>query len=244
VKSHSYHRSLEYPNRIIELFIIRQKRKTMAIHILPDGQPVELRVPMRCPWYDIELFLSSRHDWIYESVVEISKLHREPVPGYTELDVHYYLGQAYPLKLLQGNGQVIKENGYLNIYCRDPKCEIKVAKELDKFYKLNAMTIFEKRLQACLSKFPTNVLPQGLRVRKMKSRWGSCSQQGEICLNTILVQKPLDAVDFVITHELCHLVHFNHNKHFYSLLDRALPRWREHERLLSTKTQPFQHFLF
>ena len=136
MKSHSYNRSLEYPNRVIELLIIRQKRKTMAIHIWPYDQPVELRVPMRCPWYDIESFLTSRHDWIYDSVEKLSKLHRERQPGYSELDVHYYLGDAYPLKLLKGSGNVLRENGYLNVYCQDIKSELKVSKQLVKFVKL------------------------------------------------------------------------------------------------------------
>ncbi len=56
---------------------------------------------------------------------------------------------------------------------------------------------------------------------------------------------PIDeAVDFVITHELCHLVHFSHDKHFYALMDRAMPKWRDREGLLSVKTQPYQHLLF
>jgi predicted metal-dependent hydrolase len=248
VKSHPYHRLLEYPDQKLDLQIIRGKRKTMAIHILQDDQPerirVELRVPLRCLWYDIESFLSSRHDWIYESAVALSKLPREPVPKYTEFELHYFLGQAFPLRLFKGSGKVINENGFLDVYCQDTTCEIKVAKQLEKFYKTRSLVIFEERLQVCLSEFPIDVDPRGLRVRKMKSRWGSCSQSGEICLNTLLVQRPIEAVDFVITHELCHLVHFSHNKHFYALMDRAMPKWKDKESLLSVKTQPFQHLLF
>ena len=220
----------------------------MALHILQDGQPemirVELRVPMRCPWYDIEAFLGSRRDWIYESVVELSQRPRELVPNYTENEVHYFLGHAYPLRLYKGPGKVIKENGSLDVYCQDTSCETMVAKQLEKFYKSSSLVIFEQRLQICVSNFPIDVNPSGLRVRKMKSRWGSCSQSGEICLNSLLVQKSIAAVDFVITHELCHLVHFSHNKHFYALMDRAMPKWKEYEGLLSARAQPFQHCLF
>jgi len=244
VKRPSCQRQLEYIDRIVDLNILRQKRKSLAIHILSDGQPVELRVPLRCPWSEIESFLESRLDWIHRAVLEVASRPREIPPGFKDREIHYFLGKPYPLKLSKGKGKVSVCDGFLNIQCSNHLDEEKVSKQLDKFYKSSSLAIYEERIEVCVADFPVFIRPSGLRVRKMKSRWGSCSQNGEICLNTLLIQKPLAAIDFVITHELCHLIHFGHNKKFYALLDRAMPSWRESELLLSSKSEPFQHFLF
>jgi predicted metal-dependent hydrolase len=66
----------------------------------------------------------------------------------------------------------------------------------------------------------------------MKSRWGSCSSEGEVCFNLLLMQAGLPQIDFVIAHELCHIRHFAHNASFYALLEEVMPDWKEREILL------------
>ena len=74
--------------------------------------------------------------------------------------------------------------------------------------------------------------PEKFHIRKMKARWGSCSSQGELCFNSLLMQKDEALIDLVIVHELCHLRHFNHNRAFYKLLGNVLPDWQEREKML------------
>lgn len=77
-----------------------------------------------------------------------------------------------------------------------------------------------------------------LAVRRMKTRWDSCSRAGEIRLNPRLIQAPRACIDYVIIHEFCHLQEHNHGKRYYALLDRALPEWRElRQKLNSTEFQ-------
>ena len=66
-----------------------------------------------------------------------------------------------------------------------------------------------------------------IKLRKMEKRWGSCSNDGLILLNPELISAPLDCIDYVIVHELCHLKEYNHNRRFYQLLSMALPNWEE-----------------
>ncbi|NJK70655.1 MAG: M48 family metallopeptidase [Thermales bacterium] len=77
-----------------------------------------------------------------------------------------------------------------------------------------------------LKKYSINVKPE-LRVRKMKTRWGSCYRSKYISLNPILIKSPVECVDYVITHEICHLDHKPHNKNFYQLLSRRVPEWKK-----------------
>lgn len=217
----------------------------MAIHVFPGSRSVEFRVPMKCPWIEIESFLALRKDWIIESLEQFENEPPEPRVTYDAGTLHSFLGEQYLLVLKQGQGKAVITDSQLNVRCRDPNDSKMVRLQLEKFYKKESLPIFEARLDICMRLFPVAVEPSGLRVRKMKARWGSCSRSGELCLNTLLVQKPARAIDFVIMHELCHLRHFAHNRDFYALMDRSLPDWREAEKLLSTKpVNPFQLGLF
>ena len=71
-----------------------------------------------------------------------------------------------------------------------------------------------------------------ITIRKMRRRWGSCSSKGEVTLNLALIKMPLACIDYVVTHELCHLEAFHHGKPFYRLLAQVMPDWRERELLI------------
>lgn len=202
----------------------------MAIHVFPGSKPVEMRVPMKCPWIEIETFLESRKEWIVDSRNQLASQPVEPGVSYSAGEPHYFLGKTYSLRLSQGRGKAMIDGGSIFVRCPDPDEPEAVRLQLEKLYKKECFPIFARRLRFCQQSFPVDVKAVNLRVRKMRSRWGSCSRKGEICLNTLLVMQTEQAIDFVINHELCHLVHFGHNKEFYSLLDLAMPNWREIEK--------------
>lgn len=72
-----------------------------------------------------------------------------------------------------------------------------------------------------------------LTIRRMKTRWGSCGRSGRILLNPRLLQAPLDLIDYVVVHELCHLKEHNHSKRYYALLDAAMPDWRDRRKRIN-----------
>lgn len=71
------------------------------------------------------------------------------------------------------------------------------------------------------------------RVRGMRTRWGSCTRNGQLTFNPLLIQAPKDCIDYVLLHELCHTVAFNHSPHFYALLQRVVPEWLKYRRKLN-----------
>lgn len=225
-------RHLELAGRSIELHIIRRRRKSLAIHVFPD-RPVELRAPLKCSWTLIEEFLQSRLDWVAESLESLAGEHAPVSHRYIDGEAHYFLGQRLPLSLHEGRTRRVSvTDDAIAVRCINPGDANDVKKALDAFYRAEALKLFPERLTLCRQRFANIPEDPPLTVRKMRAKWGSCSNDGEICLNSFLMQKPLAAIDFVVTHELCHLRHFAHNKSFYRLMDRTMPDWREREKLL------------
>lgn len=231
----------KYP---VQILIRRGHRKTMAIHVFPD-KPVELRVPLKCAWTDIDAFLESRREWIAESLESLAG-DRVPVQlRYTDGEVHRYLGRPLRLRLTEGRTRRVSVlDRFIDLRCSRPDDAGMVKQVLEAFYRTEAKQMLPGRVSLCLGRFQQPLPVQQVSIRKMRSRWGSCSNKGEICLNSLLMQKPLAAVDFVVTHELCHLKHFAHNKSFYRMMDRVMPDWRERERLLSRDDAVLQLDLF
>ena len=228
----SYTRTVQVAGLPTDILIKRCRRKTMALHVYP-GKVVELRVPLKCPWREIDDFLDSRLGWIEDAQHELANRPVPAPPEYTEDSLHRFMGVKYPLRLEYGTrSRVDLEFGMLKVKCRMPGNQATVAGHIDSWYRRQAMDRFPDRISECLQKFPEPRPHRNLIVRKMKARWGSCAHNGDICLNSLLVKFPETAIDFVITHELCHLHHFSHSKGFYSLLESLMPDWKEREQLL------------
>ena len=101
-------------------------------------------------------------------------------------------------------------------------------------YRERAHVKFAERTEHNLGRFPDpeTFRPRGLIVRQIKLRWGSMSPAGRLHLNRRLIEAPVDAIDYVITHELCHIAEPNHGAAFYELLDRVLPDWQHRKQRL------------
>ncbi len=227
-----YHRQVALSNRQVEVIIKRSRRKSLALHVFPD-KPVELRAPLKCPWVEIDRFLASRTQWIEDAQNELLKIPRQAPPEYTEGSLHRFRGTHYPLRLDYGRPSGTRLfNNMILVKCSRPGRKSLVATHLDRWYVSEAKLYFSERLTACLQRFPVPMQYNRLIIRKMKARWGSCSNTRDICLNSLLIRMPDEAIDFVITHELCHLQHFSHSKAFYKLLASAMPDWQEREALL------------
>lgn len=218
--------------------IKRQRRKTIAVHVLPDAS-VEVRAPKWVPKYELMAFVEQRSDWIIrQRQKSLAKL--KTVPRFEQGQQHGYLGQRYRLDVSSHNRAKVEwvagasaDGAYWKIHVRDPANPSQIQAALERWYRQQAQVIFSQRMQQCYSRFPPafqNRYPQpDVVVRKMRRRWGSCSSKGVVTLNLLLIKMPLECIDYVIVHELCHLQEFHHGKAFYALLASILPRWRELE---------------
>lgn len=130
----------------------------------------------------------------------------------------YYLGKKYDL---------VFSNIFKEVEIDSDKIYAKDQKMFDKWYKKEIKNIFEKHLEKMYNLFDEKIVFPSLRIRIMKTRWGVCNIKTKtVTLNSKLIEYKLEALDYVIVHELSHLIHFNHSKAFWNLVEKYIPNYR------------------
>lgn len=200
----------------------------IRIHVYPDGN-VEIVSPPGRSLAEVQKAAQRRARWVFDhrqaalQARELS-LPREYVSGET----HFYLGRRHKLIVRTGSGQpssVRLTRGRLEVVApvTDPAA---VKRRLNEWYRDRAQDYFSHRVSEWSSSLPWVKAEPELRLVAMSTQWGSCSPQGTIHLNPALIRAPRHCINYVVLHELCHLIEHNHSKRFYAMLDRHMPAWQ------------------
>jgi hypothetical protein len=226
-------RTLIYGGVSLLFDVLRVPRKTMEIAVHPDGRVV-VKAPMDAEIEDIEARVLRRARWIRKQQAYFDQFKpRTPPRQYIGGETHRYLGRQYRLKLMQGGQPSVKlSRGYFWIACQDHRNPEEVRRLLWQWLTKRAHEKFAESFERCWPNFSRQGLPRPtLKIRRMKTRWGSLSESGTLTLNVSLIQAPRECIDYVITHELCHLKHPDHSPAFYRLLEKVMPDWerRKHK---------------
>ncbi|MEQ1151875.1 M48 family metallopeptidase [Acinetobacter johnsonii] len=146
---------------------------------------------------------------------------------YKSGESHFYLGKQYQLKVIHDDTKpqgVKLLRGKLEVNALDANLE-SIQSHLKEWYRSRAKIIFEIRLQRILEQALWVGDKPEIRLVTMRTQWGNCSPSGVLTLNPHLVKAPTICIDYVILHELCHLVEYNHSERFYQLLNQVMPDW-------------------
>ena len=219
--------------RLINCEIKRSRRRTVALYVHPD-KSVEIRMPLLFSVDEIEPFLIKHSRWLFNRLDLPEKKPIEP-KKFVSGELHYFLGKQYPIEIVASDkNSVVFDNEKIVIRQRVNKStsqQVNLSKSvsdlLDRWYLEQAKRVFQEisiPLVESMKKY--NVAPKSFAIKKMKTRWGSCSSKGNINLNLHLIKLPEQCIKEVILHELCHLVHFNHSKDFYALMTAEMPDWK------------------
>lgn len=193
-----------------------------------------VRAPKRASRAAIDGFLDSKADWIHRQI-DIRKQRMAAPLEYTDGELHYWMGEQLPLIIVPEarlSPMVSLKDGSIRIATgkTDPDA-IKTA--LLKWYRKQAQSWFTGRLDAIAKEIPWLTELPTLKLRLMKTQWGSCSVNRVITLNPHLIKAPPACIDQVIMHELCHLREHNHSHRFYKLLAEIAPDHRQMSRKLN-----------
>jgi predicted metal-dependent hydrolase len=227
--------SIQYGDTTIAYDLAYAPRTTLAISVAPDLR-VSVTAPPDTDPKVIAVKVRQRAPWILRQWRELEQyLPATPPRQYRSGETHLYLGRQYRLKVEDGAPAGVKlARGRLHVTTRDRDDTERVRQLLDDWYDMRARRVFPERIRAMLPRFASaGVTEPALIIRLLEARWGSCSGTGIITLNVRLMQVPKLYIDYVVVHELCHLVEHNHNKRFYTLLDQMMPDWRERRQALN-----------
>ena len=238
--------TLEHRDQLIEYEIHHKPSVTRRVHLAanPDGS-LRVIAPRRMSRRAVHRTLQQRVSYVARFLVDaLARQHELPEYRYISGEDHLFLGQNYPLEVVEQSGKrgsVQLVHDHIRIMAPDTQAGV-ISAMLVQWYRRQALQHFSLRLEVIsqMARWTGGQAP-AMRLRKMKRTWGSCSAKGVITLNPHLVKAPAECVDYVIAHELCHLEELNHGKAFYALQEQLFPGWREAKTHLKNRAHVYLH---
>ncbi len=223
---------INYGKTEISYELLMMNRKSLEIAVHPD-KTVVVKAPSNSSLEVIKEKIKKKARWIKRQLAYFHQFDpRTPARKYVGGESHLYLGRKYRLKIVSSDkDKVLLKNGYFCIESSNTQPE-HIKQLMDRWYRRCGKIHFAKIFDSCWETFKQQDLNKpSLKVRKMEKRWGSLSGRGQLTLNVNLIQSPKECIEYVLMHELCHLIHHNHGDEFYKLLDRKMPDWmrRKHK---------------
>lgn len=224
---------IEYGKEVIEFELLQEDRKTLSIEVLPTTR-IKVKAPENKNKQDIIKKVQNKAKWITkQKQYFVDNYKKTDEKKYVSGESFRYLGKQYRLKVIKSDTDSVKlKNGYLTV-----EYNLKTPEKLiTKWYKDKAISTYEKELDKCFQQFITyNIVKPSLKIRKLTKRWGSYNKNSNtITMNIETIKANKDCIDYVIYHELCHSLHFSHNKEFYNLLESKCKDWNQLKYKLET----------
>jgi len=200
--------------------VYRSKRRTIALIITPDAKLV-IRAPLRVSHASIEDFVAKKRSWILRKMGEMSKIPRTPERKYIDGETFLFLGTSYPLKIMHNRKRGVSLGECLEVNTTLSPYDGEVRECLAAWYRSRAQDVICMRCK----EIATNMgcVPSSVKISHAERRWGSCSAKGDIRFSWRLVMAPPEIIDYVIVHELVHIVHHNHSKRFWDAVAAFMP---------------------
>lgn len=214
-----------------------RRRKTVALEV-KRGE-VTVRAPYYVSAVDLKDFVKRRELWLLNVLQKHEALPPKPVLNFSKGAAWNFLGDEYYLSPVLNSATpksyVEIESRNLVVYVKESSIEQKkLIRMLAAWYKNQAESYIAQRVAFYSEKL--SLKPRHLKVRKYKSRWGSCNSRGELSFNWLIMMAPKDVIDYVVVHELCHLKHFDHSPQFWRLVSSILPNYKTQKRWLNQQT--------
>jgi len=217
-----------YGDYSYEYFLIKQSRKTVSLAVQPN-----LKIIFKCPidysQEKIDRFLKRKWIWLKKQIAYFKKYEKKiKTKKYISGESFLYLGRQYKLVVeKEKEDKVSLKYGRLLLWTTKSISNKKHNKKiLQKWYSKRMEKVFKEEYEKVFQDFNYDFKPQ-LATREMSKRWGSFLNNKKIILNPKLIQASKECIDYVITHELCHMKHRNHDTKFYKALKNKIFDWEE-----------------
>ena len=223
---------IKFGNTDINFFVERSSRRnTVSIFVDPyDG--VYLRAPFQTTLETLSRLVYNRGAWILKKQRRLNEI-KELLPQREFLsgETFYYLGKQYRLKIINNHAKknnTVLKGKYLVVRCPledNGQHKDRIKKNIKKWYRCRTLPVLRKRCEVYAKKLNIG-LPEVYLGNQLK-RWASCHSQNKIYFNWQIMMAPMTLIDYVVAHELCHLVHHNHSLRYWALLGRIMPDYEQ-----------------
>lgn len=220
----------------IQVQVNRKAIKNIHLSVLPPNGRVRLSVPMGSSEQTIRLAVITKLAWIKKQQADFTAQPRQSSREMVSGESHYLWGTRYRLNIVNtaGKHQIrIKGNDKLELAVSENTSIDNKLKLLNGLYREQVQDEISKLLPYWQKKLAVDSAYVG--IRKMKTKWGSCNIEARrLWINLELAKKPPECIEFILVHELVHLIERHHNERFKSIMDKNLPDWRERRNLLNS----------
>ncbi len=224
----------------ITVDVVLKDIKNVHLSVYPPAGHVRISAPSRMSLDTIRVFAVSKIGWIRDQQRKLRAQERETVREYLDRESHYVWGRRYLLAIIHGEHEPTVEltNRRLLLRVRRGTQRERMQATVEKWYRDQV----KQAVPALIAKWEPVV---GVRVdrffvQRMKTKWGSCSRGNRaIRLNTDLARKPIECLEYIVVHEMVHLLEATHNARFLAVMDELMPQWRHYR--LRLNQLPVRH---
>ncbi len=219
----------------IEVNLIKKEIKNFHLNVLPPLGKVRVSVPPKVSDDEVKLFVISKLPWIRKQIKKFQSQERESKREFISGESHYFKGDRYILNLIYHNKKPkieIRNKKYIDFYVKESLSRDEREKVFYNWYRKELKIILPEIIQKWENKI--GVKSKSHHVRKMKTKWGACKhEEKKVWFNIDLIKKPISHLEYVVVHELVHLIEKTHNAKFIYHMDLHLPNWRIHKEELN-----------
>lgn len=218
----------------ITVEVVKKDIKNLHLGVYPPSGKVRISAPLRMKLDTIRVFAVSKLTWIKEQQNKITAQERETPRSYSERESHYVWGKRYLLKVVEKDQppEIELLPNRIVFQVRPSWSSERKQAFLDAWYRAE----LRKAVPELLARWEPvlGVKVDRVFVQRMRTKWGSCScSSAAIRLNTDLAKKPPECLEYIVVHEMAHLIEPTHNNRFIALMDRLMPNWRFYRQLLN-----------
>jgi predicted metal-dependent hydrolase len=213
----------------IAVDVVLKDIKNVHLSVYPPTGRVRISAPKRMSVDTIRIYAVSKLDWIKRQQRELREQEREARREYVDRESHYVWGRRYLLKVLEedATAEVHVRPGAMVLKVRPGASEETRRALVASWYRQTLKAVAQPLIEAWERRLRVGV--QRLFVQQMRTKWGSCNPRARsIRLNTELAKKPPECLEYVVLHEMVHLIERRHNERFKEYMDRFMPQWRQY----------------
>ncbi|WP_409250644.1 M48 family metallopeptidase [Bacillus sp. SCS-153A] len=223
-----------FSGETIHFDIKYKNRKSIGIYLDGYGN-IEVHAPKGTPDESVFRLLEDKWDLILENSKERKdRLKGEQEKTYAQGEPFLYLGKAFPIEVHQDStisqDHIVFNEKTMDVYVKQHEDE-RIRQALKRFYYQQCKALVEKSISKHQHHFKSK--PTSIRITDSTTKWGTCDSKRQLTFNWKLAMAPMEVIDYVVVHEMCHMVHLNHDRSFWRLVGKIMPDYKEKENWLA-----------